>query len=73
MAKAQKFKELRGFLGVTSYYRRFIKGYASIVASMIDLLKKDSFNWGDEATLSFDKLKLALATALVLIDGNRCM
>ncbi|KAL9459195.1 hypothetical protein AB3S75_002558 [Citrus x aurantiifolia] len=62
----QSTKQLRGFLGLTSYYRQFIRGYASLAASLTDLLCKDAFHWNPEATTAFESLKPAMVQALVL-------
>ena len=40
---------LRGFLGVCTYYRKFVKGFSQLATPLIDLTKKGAFAWIDGA------------------------
>jgi len=68
--KPKNVKQLRGFLGLTGYYRRFIKGYAFLAASLTDLLKSNAFQWSETTTLAFQSLKAALTSEPVLALPN---
>lgn len=59
-------KQVRSFLGLAGYYRRFIKGYATIAAPLSDLLQKDGFRWGEKEASAFAALKHHLTVAPIL-------
>ncbi|WVZ52062.1 hypothetical protein U9M48_003155 [Paspalum notatum var. saurae] len=60
-------KEVRGFLGLAGYYRRFIESFSRNAKPMTSLLEKGvPFNWTKERQAAFDELKKRLTTAPVL-------
>ena len=61
-------KELRSFLGLASYYRRFIRGFARIALPLTEKTSNNvDFTWTEEMQKSFGTLKEALCTAPVLV------
>ena len=57
-------------MGLTSYYKKFIKDYGKFSQSLINLLKKDNFVWSKEAKNAFNHLKVAMCKALTLVIPN---
>src|SRR3954468_20009410 len=63
----KSLKEVRSFLGLARYYRRFIENFSKVAKPMTELLKKDKkFSWSEGCELSFQELKKRLVTAPVL-------
>ncbi|WVZ94516.1 LOW QUALITY PROTEIN: hypothetical protein U9M48_040397 [Paspalum notatum var. saurae] len=63
--------EIRSFLGLAGYYRRFIKDFSKIAKPMTSLTKKNaSFTWGPKCEEGFQELKKLLTTAPVLAQPD---
>jgi hypothetical protein len=60
-------KQVRSFLGLCSYYRRFVKGFAAIARPLHKICEKNSkFKWTDECQNAFDELKTFLTSTPIL-------
>src|SRR6218665_2774057 len=69
-----KLKEVRAFLGLCTYYRKFVPEFAHVARPLHALTKKDvKFAWTEECNAAFDQLKKLLTEAPVLMlprDGE---
>ena len=58
--------EVRSFLGLGGYYRRYVKGFAAIAGPLHALTRKDAvFHWSAKCQAAFDRLKHLLTTSLI--------
>jgi hypothetical protein len=68
--RPKTIKSLRGFLGLTNYYRKFVRNYGKIVVPITTLLKQNYFTWTLAANQAFQALKAAICTTPVLALPN---
>jgi hypothetical protein len=60
--------EIRSFLGLAGYYRKFIEGFSKIAKHMTSFLEKGrEFKWDEKCQDSFDQLKTRLMSPPVLV------
>nr|GEY90538.1 putative polyprotein [Tanacetum cinerariifolium] len=66
-AKFSKLTEVRSFLGLAGYYRRFVEGFSLFALPLTKLMRKgEKFVWNEERKKSFEELKRRLVFSLVL-------
>ena len=63
--------DVRSFLGLAGYYRKFVEGFSKIAAPMTKLTRKDvKYDWVDACQQNFEELKGRLTSAPVLALPN---
>ncbi|GBC41210.2 enzymatic polyprotein, putative [Rhizophagus irregularis DAOM 181602=DAOM 197198] len=68
MRRPKTVTEVRSFLGLCSYYRRFIKGFSKIAKPLLNLTKKnEKFEWKEEQQEAFDVLRTKLTENPILV------
>ncbi|WMV30758.1 hypothetical protein MTR67_024143 [Solanum verrucosum] len=74
LVRPSSVTEVRSFVGLASYYHRFVKNFASIATHLTNLTKKEiQFEWTEKCEESFQKLKNLLNTEPILalpVEGN---
>ena len=64
-------KDVRGFLGLTGYYRQFVEGYAKVAEPLTNLTAKEkSWSWGDAEQVAFEALRKAVTKAPIVAYPN---
>lgn len=73
--RPENLHQLRSFLGLCTYYRRFVPGFADVASSLHELTQKNRpFKWTEHQEQAFQRLKDLLCTAPILaypVPGNR--
>ena len=64
--------EIRSFLGLVGYYRRFIEDFSRLIAPMTRLTRKEvKFDWDDRCEEAFQELRRRLTSTPILIVPDR--
>jgi len=63
----QSIHDVQSFHGLASFYRRFIRNFSTIMASMTEVIKATSFKWIPKAQSTFEEVKRRLIQAPVLL------
>ena len=65
--------ELRRFIGICTYYRKFVKSFSQLATPLTDLTRKGAFSRSDTAQRAFDRLKEVISScpALALPDFSQ--
>lgn len=70
----KKVTEIRCFLGLAGYYRRFVKDFSKIAQPLTHLMRKDcKFFWSKDCEGKFKKLKKSLTSILILTLPSKCV
>lgn len=66
--KPESITDVRSFLGMCNYYRKFVRNYSLIAKPLFDMLRGEAtFNWSSSAQHAFDTLKQCMSTEPVLV------
>ncbi len=70
----RRVKDVRAFLGLGNYYRRFVQGYSQLVKPLTALTQKAvPFQWTSDCEAAFQTLKNTLLGPKKMVPGHRCM
>ncbi|XP_076300570.1 uncharacterized protein LOC143218888 [Lasioglossum baleicum] len=58
--------EMKSFLGLCTYFSRFVKNYATVARPLFDLTENKSFVWSEKAEKAFEELKICLTSTPIL-------
>ncbi|XP_078431101.1 putative mitochondrial protein AtMg00860 [Wolffia australiana] len=64
--KLKSIHDVRSFIGLATFYRRFILGFSGIMTPITDILKGEKFEWTSSADQTFELLKKHMTEAPVL-------
>ena len=64
--RPKNLTELRGFIGICTYYRKFVKGFSQLTSPLTDLTKKYYFQWHEGAEKYFQRMKEVISNCPIL-------